>query len=431
MTAHVPKIGLTAAVLMASCGSQALRKPGVDASVTGGATEGLGGAGGGGGVSSPALGGTGGGGGASSQPARDAAGLADTAAPDAPSAADAPLPSASDAELPDAAATTDRSPAGPPDAAEAGFGEVGSPLAAFCVGSDSKIAYGGQSFVIPVTTKTALSSRSCCMDYEARLHTLEAIGEDLDVVVRPPLSLRAGTYSAEDWSQGFETSLHRSWELPYVQRLMDSHLHGWVVVEDASEDPAQPWQLGLCVSVDEGGARWPGMQIYVTGARVAPAGWSDRFRIWRLKDASLTGQDVASVDIQALELAATPLLDLADFDFVRFESKSCGRGANPCTWMELNTDFILGSALRSKLGSSVDLRGIPFVVEADGERIYVGAFQTSISSIGFPGPGVMVDEIVDEGFALYPPPNFRPLPSDGRKDPRIVKVFTEAGKVVP
>jgi hypothetical protein len=173
------------------------------------------------------------------------------------------------------------------------------------------------------------------------------------------------------------------------------------------------------------------MQIYVTGARVAPAAWADRFRIWMLKDAGLTGQDVASLDIDALELAAAPLLNLTDVDFAAFESKSCGRGANPCTWMELNTDFILGSVLQSKLGSPVDLRGIPFVVEADGERIYVGAFQTSISSIGFPGPGVMVEEIVDAGFAVHPPQSLRALPYDGRNDPRVVKVFTEAGKVAP
>jgi hypothetical protein len=243
--------------------------------------------------------------------------------------------------------------------------------------------------------------------------------------------LRAGTYDAEGRSQGIEATLHRSGELPYVERLMDSPLHGQVVIEDVSSDPAQPWHLGLCVSVDERSARWPGMQIYVTGARVAPASWAGRFRIWRLEDASLTGQDVAGLDIQALKLAAAPLLRLTDFDFVRFESKSCGPGANPCTWMELNTDFVRGNELRSTLGSRVDLRGIPFVVEADGERIYVGAFQTGISSIGFPGPGVMVEEIVDAGFAVYPPPNMRPLPPDGRQDARIVKVFTEAGKVAP
>ena len=189
--------------------------------------------------------------------------------------------------------------------------------------------------------------------------------------------------------------MHRSWELTYVERLADSLLHGSVVIEEASPDPAQPWQLGLCVSVDERSARWPGMQIYVTGARVAPTGWAGRFRIWRLEDTSLTGQDVVGLDIQALKLAATPLLRLTDFDFVTFEAKSCGPGATPCTWMELNTDFLRGRELRSQLGSPVDLRGIPFVVEADGERIYVGAFQTGISSIGFPGPGVMVEEIVD------------------------------------
>jgi hypothetical protein len=49
---------------------------------------------------------------------------------------------------------------------------------------------------------------------------------------------------------------------------------------------------------------------------VAPSGWASRFRMWRLKDSSLTGSDVYQVDINTLELASIPLLDLADLDFV-------------------------------------------------------------------------------------------------------------------
>jgi hypothetical protein len=39
--------------------------------------------------------------------------------------------------------------------------------------------------------------------------------------------------------------------------------------------------------------------------------------------------------------------------------------------------------------------------------------------------------MVDSGFPIYPPQAFRPPPPDGRQDARIVKVFTEAGKVAP
>jgi hypothetical protein len=432
MAARFNVLGTLGLLLMASCSSHALRGRPVDAAGTGGTATGgasdavdawlapVGGQLATGGRSATGGESAAGGGVGGASSSRDAA-----AVPDVHMPADASLPRDLAGEPADAAAPADAPTA--PDLAEAG--EAGSPLAAFCVGSESKIAYGGQSFVVPVTTKAAYPIRDCCMDYEARLHSTAAIGEDLDVVVRLPFSLRAGTYDAEE--PGLEATLHRSWELPYVERPMDSRLRGRVVVEDVSSDPAQPWHLGLCVSVDERSARWPGMQIYVTGVRVAPAGWASRFRIWRLEDASLTGQDVVGLDIQALKLAAVPLLRLTDFDFVRFAAKSCGPWATPCTWMELNTDYVRGSELRSRLGSRVDLRGIPFVVEADGERIYVGAFQTGISSIGFPGPGVMVEDMVDSGFAVYPPPNFRPLPPDGRQDARIVKVFTEAGKVAP
>ncbi len=100
----------------------------------------------------------------------------------------------------------------------------------------------------------------------------------------------------------------------------------------------------------------------------------------------------------------------------------------------LDTERTTGSTLLSTVkgtATSVDLRGVPFVVEADGQRIYLGAFETSVSSIGIQGPEVMVEEIVNDGYPIYPPPSFNSLPPDLRNDPRIVKVFTEAGKVIP
>ncbi len=103
-------------------------------------------------------------------------------------------------------------------------------------------------------------------------------------------------------------------------------------------------------------------------------------------------------------------------------------------WMGLNPPFMSASKLLGKVkgtAASIDLRGVPFVVEAQGERIYLGAFQTGISSIGVRGPGVIVEEVINEGFPLYPPPNYQPPPPDLRKDPRVVEVFAAAGKLVP
>jgi hypothetical protein len=110
--------------------------------------------------------------------------------------------------------------------------------------------------------------------------------------------------------------------------------------------------------------------------------------------------------------------------------------------MGLNTVFMTGGTLLGTVkgtAKSVSLEGIPFVVEADGQRIYLGAFGTNLSSIGIYAPEVMVEDIANDGFAINPPPPLPP-PSppatnpgspDRRNDPRIVKVFTEAGLMIP
>jgi hypothetical protein len=374
----------------------------------------------------------------------DAAGAGDTDVP-RPISVDAGLPDARvlpdafppdvrgypDAFPPDAPVSPDAWSSGGPDAPWAGAGaaEVGSPLADFCAGNDGKIRYQGTSAVVPVTTKTGEPNAQCCAPLEVRVHAQEAIGDDIDIALRIWTLLAAGTYAVGADSKEIFASLHRSEERPYLQRLMDSTLVGTVTLAGALDDPSQAWQLGLCVSLDASSMRYPGMLIYVPAARVAPQGWASRFRMWRLKDAALTGQDVDRVDINTLALASEPLIDLMDIDFVELESKRCEFGT--CTWMGLNTDFQLGEELRKKIGSPVTLSGVPFVLEADGERIYLGAFETPISSYAIHGPEVMENEISDEGFPIYPPANYLPKPPDPRNDPRIVKVLSEAGKIAP
>jgi hypothetical protein len=86
--------------------------------------------------------------------------------------------------------------------------------------------------------------------------------------------------------------------------------------------------------------------------------------------------------------------------------------------------------LESEVGK-VTLYGVPFVAVADGQRIYLGSFTTPISSYAIAGPEVMVEDIVAGGFPIVRPANLRPTPPDPRADSRIVKVLTEAGKVIP
>jgi len=43
----------------------------------------------------------------------------------------------------------------------------------------------------------------------------------------------------------------------------------------------------------------------------------------------------------------------------------------------------------------------------------------------------MVEDVTDEGFPIYPPPDLCPLVADLCNDPRIVKVLAESGKMIP
>jgi hypothetical protein len=303
----------------------------------------------------------------------------------------------------------------------------------FCVGQDSKLAFNAKTWTVAVTSKPTDLFMSCCMAYAARLHAQQFVGEDLDVVIKFNVGLlRAGTH-ALGTEQYLGASLRSSVRSLDGGTPEEAWVTGSLTVSGSPDDNNQAWQMGLCVSVDDPSSRWQGLRVYVPGVPVAPSAWANRFRMLRLKDSSLKATDVDQLDVNTLELAPEPLLNLMNVDFVQLDSTKCLLGGK-CTWIGLDTEVMTGSTLLSTVKGTatlVDLRGVPFVVEADGQRIYLGAFETSISSIGIGGPGVMVEEIVNEGFPIYPPPSFRPLSPDLRNDPRIVKVFTEAGKVIP
>ena len=75
------------------------------------------------------------------------------------------------------------------------------------------------------------------------------------------------------------------------------------------------------------------------------------------------------------------------------------------------------------------VHGTPFVIQVEGQSLFLGAFMTPISSVVFRGPAVMVDKMVAEGFPLQAGYWF--AGTDALADPRVIKVLTDAGKWVP
>jgi hypothetical protein len=435
---------LSLVIFAAACGSGGLRRPAdrADAAGTGGSIPGTGGTSGRGGstasaTSSPGQGGTGGAilgtGGASglggttssatTTPSLGGAGGTITdAAGTGGAAADAQDGAALDAALPGA----DAAPV-----EDAGAVDAGVSPDDFCAGNATKVAFKNQTYSPAVTSKQTDPMLSCCIAYAARLHVHDALGSDLEVVVRIMGGAAApGTYVLGDSSSSLAATLRPSWDGDDGGWPADTALTGTASILGATASSA-PWQLGLCVAVDDPASSFAGLRIHVPGVNVAPGNWRNRFGIWQLADPSIDAATAEQSDLDSLVLAAEPLVDLGDIDFVKLPPPCPAGSSSPCNmWVGLNTAFLSGSAVQSDLGK-VTLRGVPFVVVADEERIYLGSFTSLISSYAIAGPEVMVENIEPGGFPIMPPMNLRPTSPDVRADPRIVKVLTEAGKAVP
>lgn len=445
-------------IWLCACNSSALKKPTTDAapgvdgviassggasghggSTDGGASSGDGGwAAGSGGASSAGTGGTlvgsggtagatvvgpgtGGRAGSTSDAATaGAGGRHPDAGIDATARADVPVPVADAPELSaDGRAMVD-----------GGWGEVGSALADFCVGSQSKVLYEGKTYEAPATSKWTDPFLSCCLVYAARVHTSEAVGKDFEVVVRMQANMDNPGVVPVGVAAGGVTATLRT-----TPPSNDGGLSAEPIMTGAIYVGGQPfgsnvWTLGACVSVDDPASPLAGTRVYVPGVAVAPQGWSGRLRFLPFKDTRTDITSITKKDLQSFELGEEPLLDLMDIDFVDSDTKPCGTHGDPaCTWVGINTVLFSGTTLASKVTNTAP--GMPFVVEADGERIYLGDIQSINSAWGCPVARILFEDIRADGFPIYPPPSSSWAEPDLRHDPRIVKVLTEAGKLIP
>jgi hypothetical protein len=393
---------------------------------------------------------TGGNGGLGGQAARDAAanlppeGGADPGGPEAgrdglPPAVDTPLLGAGGGALRDAGAGGGGGAGGSTRGVggtgtlDAGFPGVGGALGDFCAGNESKVEYRGRTFAAPTTSKYTDHQLSCCFAVAATLHTYDSIGRDIDAVVTFRDGYHpTGMVAVEGTSGQVRAAMRSLLHSDSSGAPIDVAMAGAVWLSDAPF-MSQPWTMGLCLSVEDPASPLQGTKVYVPGVTVAAGEWANRLRLWLLRDSSVTAVDADKASLDTLELASDPLLVLSQIAFVELESSSRSYFEDtPCMWIGLDTPYMTGSTLKSKIlkpgSTTVDLRGVPFVVEADGQRIYLGSFTTLISSIGSRGPQVYMENIDDDGFPIYPPSN---MPSDPRTDPRILKVLGEVGKSLP
>jgi hypothetical protein len=440
-----------ASVYFLACSSTALQKPIPDAAAGTGGMSASGGASGQGGAGNGGTsGGTGGSGGATSIgsggtviPAGGTGGtpLGATGGK-AGSVSDAAVAGGAGGRQPDAGLDAIASADATIDVADApaaidggtvidgGWGDVGSALADFCVGSQSKVLYKGKTYEAPATSKWTDPFLSCCQVYAARVHTSEVVGKDFEVVVRMQGNLdNPGVVPVRAVGDSI-TAMLRTDPPSDNGGLADDPMMTGAIYIGGQPFGSGAWTLGACVSIDDPASAFAGTRVYVPGVPVAPQSWASRLRFLPFKDTRTDITSVTDKALQSFELGAEPLLDLMDIDFVDSDTKSCSTYGGPsCSWVAINSWRLSGTTLASKVTNTAP--GTPFVVEADGERIYLGDIQSINSAWGCPVARIQFEDIRGDGFPIYAPPSSSWAQPDLRHDPRIVKVLTEAGKLIP
>jgi hypothetical protein len=138
-----------------------------------------------------------------------------------------------------------------------------------------------------------------------------------------------------------------------------------------------------------------------------------------LVDSELPAVEALSVPLKDLALPESALLTMEDV--VRYQPGTC----------ELTLTDEAAERIRQL---AIPLDGLPFVVVAQGERIYAGAFWTPVSSLGYAGIAAvfwMEEDAVTLRFSRgYPASPDLFEGTDLRNDARILEAFSEAEKLM-
>jgi hypothetical protein len=163
-----------------------------------------------------------------------------------------------------------------------------------------------------------------------------------------------------------------------------------------------------------------GTRIWFDQVPVAPVSWWGRWGLWLLADPEISAYTAAALPLDSLELAAEPLIDIGSISWYGWDQHTL-------VWSSWHNS----TELRNRL-HEVGVYGLPFVVVADGARIYLGAFYTMVSSMLLDMPVITIDgpEFLEDRITIEPRPTGRPG-DDPRTDSRIREVLEEAAKLAP
>jgi hypothetical protein len=154
------------------------------------------------------------------------------------------------------------------------------------------------------------------------------------------------------------------------------------------------------------------------GTGTAPEAGSEEqaFSLHLLSDSGLKASDLDQQDMAFLELRAEPLLTESDISYYN--------------WRRHAFSLLKESTITFP---EPGVFGIPFVVVSQGQRQYLGAFWTMISSLASGEPAIVVDSVPGARTYIMEPsyPGGSPgSGSDPRENPAIKEALKKAGKLV-
>jgi hypothetical protein len=115
---------------------------------------------------------------------------------------------------------------------------------------------------------------------------------------------------------------------------------------------------------------FPLFLCFCSGSKVTENYLGNGLKFYLLKDSTITAKEIMGVNLSDLNLAEKPFLSNEDLIYYDWSKHSFEIGLSKA------------NEIKSFCDKNISMRGIPFVVTVDKERIYLGAFWTSSSSYG-------------------------------------------------
>jgi hypothetical protein len=303
-----------------------------------------------------------------------------------------------DTGLPDAVLPAEAAPDAPHGDVTAGE---------FCQGGAAIQLLGSGTIIDSPTLTTSELIMDCCEGAIVRLHTQAALGYNITVLIQGFANLQPGQYPQPSAESGVQVSVGKEGEWGLASSVTGT-------LQVFATYP-EPMRVGFCIQTDATGTVEP-MKLNVPDVLVAPWAWDKRWGLFLLADSAIPAEQALQVPIGSLALAAEPAVGLKSLAYYDLQQHS----AHWDSWY--SSPWLLTQL------PPIGVHGLPFVMVADGERVYVGAFTSLMSSVQVNAPTILVETMTDGEFRLEAPPASVP---DPRADWRIVKVLTETMKLVP